>query len=150
MNELPTFHRSIRWDDYTINDYCLRLHKELLYEIQNHVQNIENIITVDKLGVEFAAWLDKIGSIPRNYNVAGANFAGFDGAFLKKVPNFPPWSYRVIDVGTLYLQKDMDRLLGLSDIDCLATGHRALPDATAVVGAIRHKFWPCSYPNEGK
>ncbi len=145
LNELPTFHRSIRWDDYTISDYCLRLHKELLDDILNGSCNI----TIDELGSQFKQWLEGLG-IGENYNVAGANFAGFDGAFLKKVLNFPPWFYRVIDVGSMFLRKDADRLPGLSDIDCLATGHRALPDAMSVVGAIHRKFWPCSYPNEGK
>ncbi len=138
ITELPTFHRMIRWNDYTINDFCLRLHKELLNEIQNHVQNIEKIITIDELGPQFLVWLRSV-DVGQNYNVAGQNFAGFDGLFLKKVPNFPPWFYRVIETGTLYLRKDMDRLPGLSDYDRFSAGHRALLDAMSVVRAIRHE-----------
>ena len=118
----------------------------MLREIQD--KNNGNIITIDALGPQFAAWLDSVG-VRYFYNVAGANFAGFDGLFLKKVPNFPPWFYRVIDVGNLYFQKDRDRLPGLNDVE-KADKHRALYDALSVVKAIRRKFWPHSYPNEEK
>ena len=149
MISLPIFHRLIRWGDYVISDYCLRLHKELMREIQD--KNNGNIITIDELGPQFATWLRLVGVTvgSKGFNVAGANFAGFDGLFLKKVPNFPPWFYRVIDVGSMYFQKDKDRLPGLGDIAPHTNEHRALPDAMSVVGAIRRKFWPHSYPNKG-
>ena len=136
LENLPTFHRLIRWDDYVINNFCLNLHKELLQEIRDRNRVV---IPIDTLAGEFRAWLH--GMVGNNYNVAGKNFAGFDGQFLKKIPDFPVWHHRVIDVGSMYLTKDMDTLPSLGDIDRLhSVEHRALPDALAVVAAIRNKM----------
>lgn len=136
---LHIFQRLIRWDDYVINDYCLELHQNLLSLIH---RNPPITITIDQLGPEFSAWLYLIGVTVGSdgYNVAGANFAGFDGLFLKKVPNFPKWHYRVLDVGNLYFEKSMTKLPGLNDVIPHASAHRALPDAMAVVKAVRKKF----------
>lgn len=136
MSVLRYYHRLIRWDDYVINDYCLDLHQNLLSLIH---RNPPMTILIDQLGPEFSAWLVMMG-VKGQYNVAGANFAGFDGVFLKWVPEFPPWFYRVIDVGNLFFEKDMDRLPGLEDIMPNDEPHRALPDAMSVVRAIRKKM----------
>jgi len=133
---LRYFHRLIRWDDYVIAPYCLNLHSELLVLIQDSPLDT---ITIDQLGSEFAAWLKMMG-VEGGYNVAGANFAGFDGVFLKKVPRFPSWFYRIIDVGNLYWEMSTGCLPGLEDIKPYDGAHRALADAMAVVSAVREKM----------
>lgn len=138
INQMLQFVRKIRWSDYVINDYCLRLHQKLLEEIED--RNDGNVICIDQLGGHFNNWMGLLG-IPPNYNVAGKNFAGFDGLFLKKVPYFSPWHYRVIDIGSMYLEKGMNEIPSLSDIVRVASPeHRALPDALAVVQAVRAKL----------
>jgi len=141
LEHLPKFHRLICWDDYIISDYCLKLHEELLKELRD--KNNPDIITIEQLAGQFRSWLTlmyaKFNFSNHNYNVAGKNFAGFDGLFLKKIPNFPKWHHRVIDVGSMYMQVDMNRLSSLEKITGV-TGHRALDDAMAVVAAIRNKI----------
>lgn len=140
IEQLPTFTRKIYWDDLVINQYCLKLHQQLLKEIAVDwaANRRYDIITIDQLSGHFGAWLNLICS-GNNYNVAGKNFAGL---FLKKVPDFPPWFYRVIDVGSLYLRPDMYQLPSLGDIIGNPSEHRALPDALNVVRAIREKMLP--------
>ena len=147
IEQLPTFVRRIYWDDLVINRYCLKLHRGLLKEIaEDHADLYEtscgNIVTtIDQLSGHFMTWLSLIG-VRKNYNVAGKNFAGFDGLFLKKVPGFPPWFYRVIDVGSMFLTREMSKIPGLGKIVEGEPEHRALPDALAVVKAIRQKLLP--------
>lgn len=151
IEQLPTFKRRIYWEDLVICQYCLKLHKGLLKEISDTVKGTtlgSGITTIDKLAGHFGAWLKSIGVSPYTpYNVAGANFAGFDGLFLKKIPRFPSWSYRVIDVGNLYFTSDMYQLPSLSDTTGRLTEHRALPDALDVVRAIREKMLPKAVSN---
>ena len=151
---LPKFVRKIKWTDYVICAYCLDLHQELLREIQGETANLiespvfsndfgpiytDAVIRINRLVRDFGMWLGVL-KITDGYNVAGKNFAGFDGLFLKKIPNFPPWYYRVIDVGSMYLTKEMNGVPGLKDISPIDDPHRALPDALAVVKAIRGKL----------
>jgi len=136
QSKLLKFHRLIYWEDYVINRDCLKLHEELLKEIRDKAAHFETII-IEQLASHFGSWLARIGS-GDGYNVAGKNFAGFDGLFLKKIPSFPKWHHRVIDVGSMYLEADIQRLPGLGEITG-AAGHRALPDALAVVTAIRNR-----------
>jgi oligoribonuclease len=144
IEQLPTFSRRIYWDDLIINQYCLELHQQLLQEINDVVRDTKlgnDITTIDQLAGHFGAWLAR-NSSGNNYNVAGKNFAGFDGLFLKKVPDFPPWFYRVIDVGSMYFGVVDYRLPSLSDIVGKQTKHRAIDDALDVVKAIREKLLP--------
>ncbi len=151
---LPKFVRKIKWTDYVINDYCLDLHQELLKEIQGQTANLvespvfdsdygpictDAVISIGYLVHDFRMWLGAL-KIKDGYNVAGKNFAGFDGLFLKKIPGFPTWNYRVIDIGSMYLTKEMDKVPGLKEICPIEDAHRALPDALAVVKAIRNKL----------
>jgi len=150
VGELPMFIRRIYWDDLVISNYCTKLHRGLLMEIaKDYEQTPHNIITIDQLSGHFYHWLTlmyaRYNFSNHNYNVAGKNFAGFDGQFLKKVPGFPPWFYRIIDVSSLYLTPGMNHLPSLSDIVGNQVSHRALSDALDVVRAIRGKALP-NYP----
>jgi oligoribonuclease (3'-5' exoribonuclease) len=127
------FHRIIRYDDYVISEYCMRLHKQLLIEFLNDPL----AIPIGALGWQFENWLGTIGSVIDNYDVVGVNFAGFDGLFLKKVPGFPKWNYRVLDLGSLYF--DGRRKPGLEEIEPIDNAHRALPDARATMRGFLRK-----------
>lgn len=140
---LPTFTRKIRWDDYVINHHCLEMHYKLLEEIEEEKGRVgTDVICIDYLACAFRRWLIANGIRSTGYNVAGKNFSGFDGLFLKQIPNFPEWNYRILDVGSMYLIKEMDRLPGLTEIERIEKDkmHRALPDAQAVVRAVRRKL----------
>ncbi len=130
------FHRLIKWNDYVINEYCLKLHKQLLGEITENKLTKTLIISIDDLGRQFTRWLGRNHTVT-NYNVVGVNWAGFDGLFLKKVPEFPKWNYRVLELGSLYF--DGLKVHGLEDIEPIDNAHRALPDAQATMRAFLRK-----------
>ncbi len=134
--QLPTFHRLIRWNDITVSNYCRRMHYQLFEDID---KGAGICTTIDQLSGHFCSWLNS-NKVPLDYNVAGANFGGFDGLFLKKVPDFPPWFYRVIEVGSMYFDSKSDRLPGLDEIVSEVVTHRALEDALDVIKAIRAKL----------
>lgn len=144
IEELPVFVRRLYWDNLVISSYCMKLHQGLLQEIAN--KNDGDVIRINQLASHFSHWLTdmyvKFTAPNHNYNVAGKNFAGFDGLFLKKVPRFPPWHYRVIDIGSMYLTPDMRQLPSLGEITGRPVSHRALDDALDVVRAIRAKTLP--------
>ncbi len=134
--QLPTFHRLIRWEDITVSNYWRRMHYQLFIDID---KGAGICTTIGQLSGHFCAWLNS-NKVPLNYNVAGANFAGFDAQFLKKVPDFPPWFYRVIEVGSMYFDSKLGQLPSLSEIVGVAVTHRALEDALDVVKAIRRYY----------
>ncbi len=126
-----TFQAVIKHENYVLSPYCLRLHKDLLPECE------ESGIPIRELEYRFRIWLRK-HDINTPYHVVGANFGSFDGCFLKKVPNFPQWSYRVLEIGSLYFDGTLPRKL--KDIEQSTIPHRALPDAEAVMRAyLRQK-----------
>ena len=126
-----TFQMVIKHETYVIDAYCLKLHKELLKECIGHGTPIGS------LGSAFRRWLKK-NDVKVPYHVVGANFGGFDGCFLKKVPNFPPWHYGVLEIGSLYFDGSLPRRL--KDIEPIDNPHRALPDAEAVMRAYKRKM----------
>lgn len=133
----PFFIRRIEADNYVISDYCLKMHQKLLGEIRENVPAGNNI-SINDLGLCFRTWLTNLNLYETVYTVAGKNFAGFDGQFLKRVPNFPMWNYRVLDVGSLYATRD--GVPSLDEITCQGIKHRAYSDALAVVEAVRGKL----------
>ena len=161
------FHRLIKWENYVISQYCLKLHKWLLKEIDfynldyyelcsladrysvayfEHTKTSElipklaevipQVIDINDLGHQFTNWLYDC-HIESNYDVVGVNFAGFDAQFLKKVPDFPKWNYRVLELGSLYF--DGFKIPGLKEIEPIDNAHRALPDAQATMRAFLRK-----------
>lgn len=131
LEDGKSFQAIIRWEDFVINDFCLEMHKDLLPLCKEG-------IFLSVLGPMFRQWLQDCGQPTSNYKVVGANFAGFDAQFLKKVPEFPPWHYHVLEIGSLYF--DGTRPRSLKDICPSETPHRALPDAKATMEAyLRRK-----------
>ncbi len=125
-----SFQATIKHENYVLSPFCLKLHKELLVECE------ESGIPLRELEHRFRMWLrEHTVKIP--YRVVGANFGSFDGCFLKKVPNFPQWSYRVLEIGSLYFDGVLPRKL--KDIELSIIPHRALPDAEAVMRAYLRK-----------
>ncbi len=120
----------IKHENYVLSAFCLELHKDLLPKC------ISYGLPIRYLGHRFRMWLRE-HEIKLPYRVVGANFGSFDGCFLKKVPNFPPWSYRVLEIGSLYFDGTLPRKL--EDIEQSTIPHRALPDAEAVMRAYLRK-----------
>lgn len=124
------FNYLVKHENYVMSPYCLDLHKDLLPLC------IKEGFPVGALGFEFKKWLEFNGvKIP--YAVVGANFAGFDGRFLRRAQKFPPWDYHILDIGSLYFNGK--RPLSLHEIEQSDTPHRAMPDAEAVMRAYLRK-----------
>lgn len=121
---------TIKYENYVISPFCLKLHKDLLQECEDFD------ILIRDLEHSFRRWLRK-HEIKIPYQVVGADFGSFNGCFLKKVLNFPPWSHRVLEIGSLYFDGILPQKL--ADIEKSTTPHRALPDAEAVMRAYLRK-----------
>ena len=121
-------------DKYNIKYNTYDGAEQLLPKLHNAMPPI---ISVDDLGHHFTSWLYTYGVDWSNYDVVGVNWAGFDGLFLKKVPEFPTWNYKVLELGSLYF--DGTRVLGLKEIEPIDNPHRALPDAQATMKAFLRK-----------
>jgi hypothetical protein len=86
--------------------------------------------------------------LPIFITCAGKNFGSFDLPFLNSLPNFQDYvriSHRVLDPGTLYLQRDDDTIPNSSKVFERAgmgqhVAHTALEDARDMLAAIRHAF----------
>lgn len=130
------FHHLIKHKDYVISEYCLKLHQQLLREITGNRLTTTLVIDINDLGHKFTNWLCS-NHIEPNYDVVGVNWAGLDAQFLKKVPDFPKWNFRVLELGSLYF--DGSKIPGLKEIEPIEDAHRALPDAQATMRAFLRK-----------
>jgi DNA polymerase III epsilon subunit-like protein len=121
-----------------------------------------NIIKEDELVSNFINWLAPYFATKENscedlqlysydfvLNIAGKNYASFDGRFLEKVPGWKEMvkcSHKIIDPATLYVDWNKDERLPSLD-DCLkragiekSVTHTAVEDAWDVIQVLRKKY----------
>lgn len=135
VNDLPYFHRKIRYDRLEGAPYALMLNSGLIAEMAKLPRDTtpDGWLRLHDLGKEFAHWLRaRIGENGR-VHPCGKNFQGFDRQFLWKTPGFPKqmFTHRAADPGAAYATWE-----GIPGLDSFAnpTGlqgkeHEALFDA---------------------
>lgn len=147
VEELPQFHRYLRYDQIYLDPSLGKMHQNLLADISTadniqcqHPRHVASYL-IEWLSNHF----NQRSYMPPKIRVAGKNFLSFDLKFLKKLPGFYlPLDYRILDPGILYLEKTDKRVPSLDQ--CIERAglkptdhHRALGDAIDVVRLIRHK-----------
>jgi len=114
-----------------------------------------NIIKEWQLAEKFEQWLTvclvEKNKYSKKNNIAGKNYASFDGRFLVNVPGWkelvaPLFSRRIIDPSTLYVDWRKDEVLPSLD-ECLKRAgiekgvtHTAVEDAWDVIQVLRNKY----------
>lgn len=121
-----------------------------------------NIIKEDELVSNFLNWLAPYFATKENscedlqlysynfvLNIAGKNYASFDGKFLEKVPGWKElvkYRHRIIDPSILYVDWGKDESLPSLD-ECLKRAeikktvtHTAIEDAWDVIQVLRKKY----------
>jgi len=121
-----------------------------------------NIIGKDELVSNFLNWLAPYFATKENscedlqlysydfvLNIAGKNYASFDGRFLEKIPvwkEMVKYSHKIIDPATLYVDWNKDENLPSLD-ECLKRAgiektvtHTAVEDAWDVIQVLRKKY----------
>ena len=101
---VKVFHSYLNSEDYRWTNYCLRLHKDWIFNRPTDVptRSMPDLIT------DFCRWCrtECDVEIGQSINVIGKNFSTFDLPFLM-ANNWSPTIFkrRVIDIGPLYLAK---------------------------------------------
>jgi DNA polymerase III alpha subunit (gram-positive type) len=154
LNKLPIYHALFAKENYTINPYCISLHKRIWDSLN---KNEGNIIEISDLMYGFSNFLVK-NKVPYDKNmqsysitVAGKNFANFDLPFLKNKIPLNKWGevhfkHRFIDPAILYLDPNIDIEVPNMQL-CLEragiqekVAHGAVSDALQVVKLVRKHF----------
>jgi hypothetical protein len=159
VEELPRFQRDIMPCEGYISGqpYALWLNAAILKRLANN-----GGLEEERLGVEFAQWLEENGVDPKHVQAAGKNFASFDMQFLKRVPylfDHVHFKHRAIDPAMFYWRPDIDDCLPSTQVCLQRAGfsdrvaHTAVEDCITVIQLIRRgvrKCQLCVSPRTGK
>ena len=145
VDQLPYFHRYLKYTKVTGNPYALALNAEILRKIAAAAPETP-LCEPEELGDLFANWLVDHKLDPKKITAAGKNFASFDLQFLYQLPQFKErirFKHRSIDPAVLYWRPDVDEALP-DTATCLKraeldsrVAHTAIADARAVIQLIR-------------
>lgn len=143
--ELPKFHRYIRYGRYEGSAYALALNKGILDILAENKH--PDITSLDRFPIHVGDWLQKYNLRFTKNNVAGKNFRDFDFEFLRHVPLWEmKYKRRFIDPAMLYWNPFIDDELPNQDL-CLeragineTVDHTALGDAWQVIQLIRKYY----------
>jgi len=168
LNELPTLNLYVQQDRYEGSAFALQMNNNIMKVLAGVKELPEGAIMTSQKQIEGGVFLDEdgrvvatnnpvldffyrnLGTLQDKITVAGKNAAGFDIPMLpKSITNC--FDHRVIDVGSIYLEKDDEKVPGLTK--CLqragvnfAISHDALGDAFSVVECIRYRFQEAEAP----
>lgn len=151
IDQLPYFHRYLKWDEVRGNPYAVSMNAETLRKIAAADPSTP-LCAPEELGNQFANWLAHYHLDPKKITAAGKNFASFDMPFLYQIPQFRThvrFKHRAIDPAILYWRPDADEALpGMAE--CLRraelddyVAHTAIADARAVILLIRRGVRKC-------
>lgn len=151
VDQLPFFHRYLKWDEVIGNPYAMSMNAEILRKIAAAAPETP-MCAPEELGDQFANWLVDQKLDPKKVTAAGKNFTSFDMQFLYQLPQFQTrvrFKHRAIDPAILYWQPDVDETLP-STAECLKradlddhVAHTAIADAKAVIQLIRRGVRKC-------
>lgn len=150
IEELPTFTTLIRHDNYTWAPEAYKMNRGLFEEILLAGKSVPRIYSDSFSGsIEESINRFLIASADGPIPIAGKNYAGFDGPFLKR--SFPifgsrRFSHRSIDPSILFTDWKNDKTPP-SLSECLKRAnlpdtvtHRALDDARQVIQLLRTQY----------
>jgi DNA polymerase III epsilon subunit-like protein len=135
--KFPYYQRYVKWDVLRGSPRALTMNAKII-EMMANLGNShlgDGWVRIGNLGPSFKNWLLNHGiQDSRGLHVIGKNVSGFDLRFLEKVPNFPEFSHRCLDVGALYAGTQgvpsTDELLARYPLPGIpGKGHEALYDA---------------------
>lgn len=154
VDELPSFRALIPYENYTINTFCMSMHKELWPELDEaagalslHPNAINKgsgvwYTSPRQLQSCFRNWLREHDLQDQKLTVAGKNFFGFDHKFLAPFLPDVEFHHRSIDPVMLFARPEDKKLPDLKTC-CqrafinLEGHHSAVADAKTVVRLVR-------------
>jgi oligoribonuclease (3'-5' exoribonuclease) len=120
LAEVPKFHCYVQRDTYVGSAFALSMHSKILARMDKKEEPYKYYWPGEAAGAMALFLKQFCGADDGKITVVGKNFASFDLAFLRQEKPFlkevvPLFRYRIIDIGTLFLNPAIDEKLPATD-----------------------------------